>query len=570
MARARTHAVLWVTRDVAAGTCTLTDKCTLAVALTLVSATKNVIHLDPLGYHFTNGFTLVGHFTMTGAGDGTNVASIAVDTGNVFTIASQNFVTIDFLQFGGTAATQPDEGVECTNGTFFARKIGIAFTKGIAINTSGCGFRLERSSIHDAAGGAIEIGGGAVSTLFDNMIFRNGNPTTAGVGGVFFTGSVDPATRFEFNTVVDNVATAGAQSTGGVSCDAAFAGANNIIARNAIGASTTAANAQTFGECTYPTSDVQADVTNLAFASPDAAPFSYKLTAGSVAIDMATTASTVDVDFEGDSRPQGAQDDIGADELEAVTLDYVDIAAARAAAGTRIVTSSIVASPWSEAAKGLFALAKLPALVVARGRDGADVMAWTGVDNVPVVLHEHEPARTNWASIVGLANRLAGPNVLVPVDPVARADVFGLIELVAGEDGLGWNARLAMLHTSIESSGARGFPIAVANYLGGRYGRDATIPSLRERVAAQLGVLTQRLTGGYFAGDRPGALDVYVATFLTAYSSIDEAACPQMIAPLRRAFGAAHEALGDLVPAELWAHRRRMFDQHLPWPIRLS
>jgi hypothetical protein len=310
------NAVLWVTRDVAAGTCTLTDKCTLAVALTMVSATKNVIHLDALGYHFATGFTLTGHFTMTGAGDGTNVASIAVDTGNVFTITSQNFVTIDFLQFGGTAATQPDEGVECTNGTLFARKIGIAFTKGIAINTSGCGFRLERSIIHDAAGGAIEIGGGSVSTLFDNMIFRNGNPTTAGVGGVFFTGSVDPATRFEFNTIVDNVATAGSQSTGGVSCDSPFAGANNIIARNAIGASTTVANAQTFGECTYATSLVQADVTNLLFASPDAAPFSYKLTTGSAAVDMATTASTVMVDFEGDSRPQGAQDDIGADELK--------------------------------------------------------------------------------------------------------------------------------------------------------------------------------------------------------------------------------------------------------------
>jgi len=309
-------AVLWVTRDVAAGTCTLADKCTLAVALTLVSATKNVIHLDPLGYHFAAGFTLVGHFTMTGAGDGVTVASIAVDTGNVFTIPSQNAVTIDFLQFGGTAAAQPDEGVECTNGTFFARKIGIAFTKGIAINTSGCGFRLERSIIHDAALGAIEIGGGAVSTLFDNMIFRNGNATDAGFGGVSFLGSVDPATRFEFNTIVDNVAAPGPVGvTGGVSCDRAFAGANNIIARNTLGGSATLAN-QTFGECTYPTSLVQPDIAGLAFASPDAAPFSYKLTAGSTAIDMATTASTVDVDFEGDSRPQGAQNDIGADELK--------------------------------------------------------------------------------------------------------------------------------------------------------------------------------------------------------------------------------------------------------------
>jgi hypothetical protein len=308
-------AVLWVTRDVAAGTCTLQDKCTLAVALTMVTATKNVIHLDPLGYHFAAGFTLQGHFTMTGAGDGVTVASIAVDTGNVFLIPSQNAVTIDFLQFGGTATTQPDEGVECTNGTFFARKIGIAFTKGIAINASGCGFRLERSIIHDAAGGAIEVGGGAVSTMFDNMIFRNGSATAA-VGGVFFAGSVDPASRFEFNTIVDNAAATGALDAGGVFCGAVFAGANNIIARNSLGGVTTGATAQTNGECTYPTSLVQSDLAGLAFASPDTAPFSYKLTAGSMAVDMATTASTVDVDFEGDARPQGAQDDIGADELK--------------------------------------------------------------------------------------------------------------------------------------------------------------------------------------------------------------------------------------------------------------
>jgi hypothetical protein len=255
-----------------------------------------------------------------------------------------------------------------------------------------------------------------------------------------------------------------------------------------------------------------------------------------------------------------------------MTLDYVDLATARAATGTRIITSSLVASPWSEAAKGLFALAKLPAAVVARGRDATDITAWTGVDNVPVVLHDHEPPRTSWASIVGLATRLAGPNVLVPIDPVARAQLFGLVELVAGEDGLGWNARLAMIHTSIDSNGSRGFPVPVATFLGARYGHrgDVSAASLRERVQPQLAVLRARLTHAYFGGDRPDALDVYVATFLTPYSSIDETACPQMIAPLRRAFGAAHDTLGDLVPAELWAHRQRMFERHLPWPIRLS
>ena len=47
-------------------------------------------------------------------------------------------------------------------------------------------------------------------------------------------------------------------------------------------------------------------------------------------------------------------------------LEYVDFATARAARGTRIVTSALVVSPWSEAVKGMFRVAQLPALVVAR------------------------------------------------------------------------------------------------------------------------------------------------------------------------------------------------------------
>lgn len=84
--------------------------------------------------------------------------------------------------------------------------------------------------------------------------------------------------------------------------------------------------------------------------------------------------------------------------------EYADLATARTAQGTRIVTSALVASAWSEAVKGMFRVAQLPAVVVARGREanGNDITAWIGVDNVPVVLHDAEPPRTNWAAIVRL------------------------------------------------------------------------------------------------------------------------------------------------------------------------
>ncbi|MCW5807885.1 MAG: hypothetical protein KIT31_36365 [Deltaproteobacteria bacterium] len=255
-----------------------------------------------------------------------------------------------------------------------------------------------------------------------------------------------------------------------------------------------------------------------------------------------------------------------------MTLEYVDLATARARRGTRIVTASAVASPWSEAVKGMFAVAQLPAAVVPRGAVSPEITVWLGgTDNVPVVLHDDEPQRTNWAAIVGLVARLA-PDVLVPAEPVARARLMGHVDLVAGEGGLGWTSRLAMLHASFASQGERGFPLPVAKYLAKRYGfsRDLTETVLRERVRAQLAALRAELRGPYFGGERPSALDLYAATFLTPLTVIDDAVCPQMGEPLRRAFAGARELLAAEVPDELWAHRAMMFERHLPLPIRLA
>src|SRR5215468_5862550 len=115
-------------------------------------------------------------------------------------------------------------------------------------------------------------------------------------------------------------------------------------------------------------------------------------------------------------------------------IDFVDVATARQAPGVRIVVSGLVPSPWSEATKGLFRIAGVPVLAVRRGRDAAEITAWTGVDNVPVVFHAAEPARTNWAAITTLAARLAGPGVVLPDELAARAEVIGLLHEIAGED----------------------------------------------------------------------------------------------------------------------------------------
>lgn len=257
-------------------------------------------------------------------------------------------------------------------------------------------------------------------------------------------------------------------------------------------------------------------------------------------------------------------------------IEFADVAMARNAPGVRIVVSGLVPSPWSEATKGLFRIAQVPVLAVRRMRDAADVTAWTGVDNVPVVFHDTEPARTHWAAITALAARLGGPDVLVPEEVTARAGMMGLLDVVAGEDGIGWNARLAMIHASITSEGKRGFPLPVGSYLAKRYGYTPEAAARgRARIDDQLQLLNDRLSAqkglghAYLGGARASALDVYVATFLTPLSAILEEDCPSLAPALRQAFGAAHEELGHLVPVELSAHRKMMFERHLTWPIVL-
>ena len=259
-----------------------------------------------------------------------------------------------------------------------------------------------------------------------------------------------------------------------------------------------------------------------------------------------------------------------------MSIEFVDVATARSAPGVRIVVSGLVPSPWSEAAKGLFRIGNIPVVAVRRMRDASEVTAWTGVDNVPVVFHAGEPARTHWAAITTLAARLAAPGTVLPEELPARADAIGLLHEIAGEDGIGWNARLAMIDASLTSEGKRGFPMPVAQYLARRYGHtpDAAARA-RGRIEGQLHALRDRLRAhnaqghDYLGGAKVSALDVYLATFLTPLSPIPPEDCPALDPGLRQAFGTAHEALGALVPDELRAHRKLVFERHLAWPIAI-
>jgi Right handed beta helix region len=230
-------------------------------------------------------------------------------------------VKIFDLEITGATGSSGANGVDVNPNGGMPRlalsRVKLTGNQGLGLSAQGGAVTISQSTIASNVGGGISISN-ATFDITNSFIYRNGNSTGTTIGGVNFAVSAAGGNRFEFNTVVDNEISSSTISSGGVLCDIpGFAAPNNIIARNFVNRVATAGNANTLGQCTHPSSKVVADLAELKFLAPDMPPFSYRLGAGSSAIDQATTASTVAVDADGDVRPQGAQKDIGADEYKA-------------------------------------------------------------------------------------------------------------------------------------------------------------------------------------------------------------------------------------------------------------
>jgi hypothetical protein len=192
-------------------------------------------------------------------------------------------------------------------------RVDVANNGGLGVEVSGGKLTMTSSSISFNGGGGVSVRSAATFDLTNNFIFRNGVAETSSLGGLELSVGPSPQNRLEFNTIADNRSLI---ISGGVICNVpGFAAANNLIIRNSLAGSTTIANAQTAGGCSYPTSRIQGDLTDVLFKDPEPpAPYDYGLLAGSKSIDQAMTTSTVELDFQGDPRPQGDQKDMGADE----------------------------------------------------------------------------------------------------------------------------------------------------------------------------------------------------------------------------------------------------------------
>jgi len=259
-----------------------------------------------------------------------------------------------------------------------------------------------------------------------------------------------------------------------------------------------------------------------------------------------------------------------------MTFPYLSVEEARQRGGLRMVVVGNVPSPWGEAAKGILHIKGIEWAAVRLVYDSDALKEWAGGRSGPVAIYEREPPRTGWAEILLLAERLGGAVSLIPSDPAQRARFFGLAHEICGEDGLQWSARLIMLHGSVTSNGARSFPMRIAEYLAANYGyAPERIDRAHRRVREVLGLLDATLAAsraaghGYLLGDQLSALDIYLATFITPIIGVTVEECPGMVDVVRPAFAYLGEQVGAELPPALAEHRRKIYREHLPWPIAL-
>jgi len=256
-----------------------------------------------------------------------------------------------------------------------------------------------------------------------------------------------------------------------------------------------------------------------------------------------------------------------------VSVNYIDLKEAKDKPGLRMTVVQGLPSPWSEAAKGILHLKKIPWSAVYLNPRDQDMASWVGSRSAPVAVYENESPRSSWVDILLLAERLSPELALLPKNPKQRALALGLCHEICGEGGLGWSRRLELVHMGIHGMG--GFPESISKYLGAKYGYcEHDADGYERRVIAILNMLTdclrEQLEAGerFYIGSTLSAVDIYSATFMSLFKPLPAEQCP-MIESIRPVFESVNEKVKEALDPILIAHRDLMYSEYLATPLSL-
>ena len=256
-------------------------------------------------------------------------------------------------------------------------------------------------------------------------------------------------------------------------------------------------------------------------------------------------------------------------------MDYIAIEQARATEGLRLTLTAGVPGPWSEAAKGCFFVRQVSYIPVRQEGGGAneELVAWTGHRNAPTAMYNAEPARVTPLDMINLAQRLGSGPSLVPEDIDERIVMFGLLNEVAGENGLAWNARILMFKAMVENMGEAA--MADNPMLRDYHYSAADVPAATGRVIEILKALSDQLNSQsaagsrYFIGESLTALDIYWACFSQMLDTLPPEVNP-MPDYMRNVWGLTAQALNNAgyeLDKLLLEHRDYIFPTYLQWPL---
>jgi len=258
--------------------------------------------------------------------------------------------------------------------------------------------------------------------------------------------------------------------------------------------------------------------------------------------------------------------------------DYVPIERARTMPGLKLVATPGVPNPWTEAARGILHVKRLDHLRVAQqaGEANEALVAWTGINSAPILIHDDPPPRSGWIEILLLAERLAPEPALIPADEGARAAMFGMAHALCAEDGFGWNRRLLFFADAEAALARLGDSVDRDGFdrMNRKYGHGGDAAHARARLASILRMLSAHLLARHaegqrhYLGDRLTALDIYSATFMAMVRPLPLDLCP-IAADLHASYTATDPAITGAAHDILFAHRDFIYRDYLELPVRL-
>jgi glutathione S-transferase len=255
-------------------------------------------------------------------------------------------------------------------------------------------------------------------------------------------------------------------------------------------------------------------------------------------------------------------------------IEYVEVDDAIALPGLRMVLTPTLPQPWSEAAKSILYLKRLPYIKVRQEPFGENrpLLRWTSQASAPVAVWNDEPPRSNWIDQLYLFERLAAEPRLIPADFDQRTLMFGLAREICGEQGYTWHTRHEVVRKHAEAA-----PDAATRETfrahGEKYG---FTPALGVTAVDKLTEILNKLTASlkaqrragsrYFIGDSLTALDIYWACHAVTLRPLPHDVCPMPDA-FRAVYTATHPKILAAADPILFEHRDYIYQRYLELPI---